>query len=210
MSNTVITIGRQFGSGGREIGKKLSEKLEIPFYDKELLTIAAKESGISEELFETNDEKPTSSLLYSLSTNPYGVGGYSAMTDMPLNNKLFLAQFEAVQKLAQQGSCIIVGRCADYALRNHPQAINVFIHADLAARVKRLMRTEKLTEPQAKEQALKIDKKRASYYNSYTGKKWGNIDSYHLTVDSGVVGIDGAVKIIEDFAALRASYQGAI
>ena len=124
MTKSIITIGRQYGSGGREIGKKLADQLGIPFYDNELLDIAAKKSGICEELFQTNDEKPTSSLLYSLVMGSYG--GNS----LPFNHKIFLAQFDAIRSIADEGPCVIIGRCGDYALEDYPNLINIFIHAD--------------------------------------------------------------------------------
>ena len=114
--NTIITIGRQYGSGGKEIGTKLAQYYNIPFYDKELLKVAAKESGICEEMFENFDEKPTTSFLYSLVMDPYALGYNATSFDMPLNQKVFLASFDAIKKVADEGPCIIVGRCADYAL----------------------------------------------------------------------------------------------
>ena len=205
MKRTIITLGREFGSGGRQIGKKLAEDLGIAYYDKELLKVAAKESGLSEELFESNDEKPTSSLLYTLSVNPYSaVGAVAGMsTEMPIPQKLFLAQFTAIQKIAREHDCVIVGRCADYALRSEPDCINIFIHAPLQYRIGRVKEYEGISTEEARERAVKTDKKRASYYNSYSDKKWGEIGSYHLTLDSSVVGPEGAVELIKMFIGLR-------
>lgn len=126
--NTIITIGRQFGSGGKEIAEKLGESLQIPVYDKEMLAVAAKDSGICQELFESHDEKPTNSFLYSLVMDTYSMG-YSpnAYMDMPINHKVFLAQFDAIKKLANEGPCILVGRCADYALDSYDNCLSVFI-----------------------------------------------------------------------------------
>ena len=130
MANKIYTIGREFGSGGREVGEKLAAKLGIKLYDKELLQQAAKDSGFCEEIFENHDEKPTNSFLYSLVMDTYSVSGYSAapFLDMPLNHKVFLAQFETIKKIAEKESCVIVGRCADYALSDNPDCINIFIH----------------------------------------------------------------------------------
>ena len=127
--NTIITIGRQYGSGGKEIGTKLAQYYNIPFYDKELLKVAAKESGICEEMFENFDEKPTTSFLYSLVMDPYALGYNAASFDMPLNQKVFLASFDAIKKVADEGPCIIVGRCADYALKDYDNKLNVFIRS---------------------------------------------------------------------------------
>ena len=136
--NTIITIGRQYGSGGKEIGKKLAEYYNIPFYDKELLKVAAKESGICEEMFENFDEKPTTSFLYSLVMDPYALGYNAASFDMPLNQKVFLASFDAIKKVADEGPCIIVGRCADYALKDYDNKLNVFIHAPMTFKKSRI------------------------------------------------------------------------
>ena len=151
MANKIYTIGREFGSGGREVGEKLAAKLGIKLYDKELLQQAAKDSGFCEEIFENHDEKPTNSFLYSLVMDTYSVSGYSAapFLDMPLNHKVFLAQFETIKKIAEKESCVIVGRCADYALSDNPNCINVFIHADLDVRIKNVSRNLNITENKA-------------------------------------------------------------
>lgn len=202
--NTIITIGRQFGSGGHEIGKKLAEHYGIDFYDKEMLNVAAKESGICQELFETHDEKPTSSFLYSLVMDTYSLGypagGYM---DMPLNHKVFLAQFDAIKKIAQNGPCVLVGRCADYALEEFDNCLNVFIQADLDARVRRVARLHDVTDAKAKDMILKADKKRSSYYNYYSNKKWGDAESYDLCISSSDIGIDGAIEIIKAYVAQK-------
>ena len=202
--NTIITIGRQYGSGGREIGQKLAADLGIKLYDKEMLDRAAKESGICQELFETHDEKPTNSFLYSLVMDTYSLG-YSSGTynDMPLNHKVFLAQFDAIKKIADEGPCILVGRCADYALESYDNVMSVFIHADLDARVRRITRLYDLTDAKAKDTILKTDKKRASYYNYYTNKKWGDVDSYDFSLSSSELGIDGTVAALKALIELR-------
>lgn len=203
-NETIITIGRQFGSGGREIGEKLAASLGVKCYDKELLDRAAKDSGICQELFENHDEKPTSSFLYSLVMDTYSMG-YSSATfnDMPINHKVFLAQFNAIKKIADEGPCVMVGRCADYALADYKNCLSVFIHANLDSRIRRIAQKYNMTDNKAKDLILKTDKKRASYYNYYSSKKWGDAASYHLCVDSSVCGIDGAVEIIEHFVELK-------
>ena len=193
---SIITISREYGSGGRFIAQKLAQKLGVPYFDNNLITLAAKESGFCEEIFETHDEKPTSSFLYSLV-----MGGYGS-DSMPLNHKLFLAQFETIKKVAKQGPCVIIGRCADYALEEMPNVVNVFIHADIKERAKRAVE-EYGEDPKHVESIInKTDKKRASYYNYYSDKKWGAMDTYHLSIDSGKIGIDNAVKLIIDFAEM--------
>ena len=143
---TVITIGREFGSGGHEIGMKLAEKLGIKCYDKELLQVAAKESGLCEELFASQDEKPTNSFLYSLVMDTYSLGYSNSYVDMPINHKVFLAQFDAIKKLAAKESCVIVGRCADYALEDDPFAVSVWIKASLDERIKRIKKLYELND----------------------------------------------------------------
>lgn len=159
-TNTIITIGRQFGSAGREIGYQIADYFGIKLYDKEMLSRAAKESGICEEIFETHDEKPTNSFLYSLVMDTYSMG-YSggSYSDMPINHKVFLAQFDAIKKIADEGPCILVGRCADYALESYDNVVNVFIHADLDARIRRIARIYNLTDAKAKDMIIKTDKK---------------------------------------------------
>ncbi len=198
--NTIITIGRQFGSGGREIGAKLSEVLEVPFYDRDLLTRVAKESGFCEEMIQCHDERPTNSFLYNLVMDTYSFGYNSAaMVDMPISQKVFLAQFDTIRKIATEGACIIVGRCADYALSEYDNCLNIFIHGNEKCRIERIMRKYDLPEQKAKDMIIKKDKQRQSYYNYYSSKKWGRADSYDLTVNSSVLGIDGSVKLIRQF-----------
>jgi cytidylate kinase len=204
MANKIYTIGREFGSGGREVGEKLAAMLGIKLYDKELLQQAAKDSGFCEEIFENHDEKPTNSFLYSLVMDTYSVSGYSAapFLDMPLNHKVFLAQFETIKKIAEKESCVIVGRCADYALSDNPDCINIFIHADLDVRIKNVSRNLNITENKARDIINKTDKQRASYYNYYTSKKWGDSKSYNLSLDAGKLGTDNCVEMILKFREL--------
>ena len=202
--NTIIAIGRQYGSGGREIGEKLATALGIKCYDKEILERAAEESGMCKELFENHDEKPTNSFLYSLVMDPYS-SGYSstAYSDIPINHKIFLAQFNAIKKVAAEGSCVIVGRCADYALEDNKDCISVFIHADMEHKIRRIAQKFHLSDAKAKELIVKTDKKRTSYYNYYSNKKWGEADSYNLSIDSSICGIDGTVELIKKFVILK-------
>lgn len=200
----IITIGRQFGSGGRYVGRLLAEKLGIPFYDKELLSEAAKQSGICEEIFEEHDEKPTRSLLFSLVTGmQHHVGTGSFYMDMPLNHRIFLAQFDAIRNLAEEGSCVIVGRCADYVLRENPDAVSIFVKADMPSKVDRAVKYYHLERDKAEDRIRKADKQRASYYNYYATATWGDVDNYDLVVDTGVLGVEGAVELISKFIELR-------
>ena len=197
---SIITIGRQYGSGGRDIGMKLAEKLGIKCYDNELLDRAAKDSGICQELFENHDEKPSNSFLYSLVMDTYSMGYASAaLSGMPINHKVFLAQYNAIKEIAKEGPCVMVGRCADYALDDNPNLISVFIYGDLEKRIRRIASKYDMTDTKAKDVIQKTDKQRASYYNYYTSKRWGDISSYDLCINSGILGIDETVNILIDF-----------
>lgn len=205
--NLVITIGRQCGSAGRLIGQKLADKLGVKFYDKELLSLAAKNSGLCEELFETHDEKPTNSFLYSLVMDSYSLGySPSGYNDMPINHKIFLAQFDTIKKIADEESCVIVGRCADYALADYPNAVSVFIAAADDDKIAYLSELYKVKESKAKDIMIKTDKSRASYYNYYSNKKWGDVGSYDLCINRSVLGIDKTVDMIIDFAKAKQEY----
>ena len=201
---SIITIGRQYGSGGHEIGQKLAKELGIKCYDKELLDRAAKESGICQELFEHHDERPTNSFLYSLVMDTYSMNGAaSGYTEMPLNYKVFLAQFNAIKQIAKEGPCVMIGRCADYALADFDNCFSVFFHADLQTRIRRIAKIYDLTDAKAKDRIIKTDKKRSSYYNYYTSKRWGDADSYDLCIDSGKMGIDGSVELVLNAIQLK-------
>lgn len=199
--NKIYTIGREFGSGGRLIGEKLANRLGIQLYDKELLQQAAKDSGLCKEIFENNDERPTNSFLYSLVMDTYSAGHFSSapFLDMPLNHKVFLAQFDSIKKIADQESCVIVGRCADYALADNTECINIFVHADLKDRITRVSKRDNVTENKARDMIQKKDKQRASYYNYYTSKKWGDSRGYDLTLNTSKLSIDDCVDLILAF-----------
>lgn len=204
--NTVITIGRQFGSAGREIGLKLAEYFNITCYDKDLLSRAAKESGFCQEMIENHDEKPTNSFLYNLVMDTYSFGyNASHFVDMPISHKVFLAQFDTIKKIASEGPCIIVGRCADYALADLKNCVHIFIYGDEETKTKRIMERFDVDAAKAKDMCIKKDKQRQSYYNYYSSKKWGRADSYDLCINSSVLGVEGTVKLlaqyIEDFEA---------
>ena len=211
LMNTIITIGRQFGSGGREIGEMVAEKYGIKYYDKELLSRAAKESGFCEEMIQNHDERPTNSFLYNLVMDTYSFGyNASSFVDMPISHKVFLAQFDTIKKIAEEGPCVIVGRCADYALSDFDNVLNIFIHADEDFKIKRIKErfADITTDDKAREMMSKKDKQRQSYYNYYSSKKWGRADSYDLSINSAILGIEGTVKFItqyiEDFELSRA------
>lgn len=195
MDNLIITIGRQYGSGGREIGKALAKSLNIPCYDKELLAVVAQESGFSEAILESYDEKSVNSFYY------FQTGMYSA-TQLPLHHQLFIAQLNTIKEIAEKESCVFIGRCADYVLSEHTNCVNIFVHADKESRIKRAVEQYGIRERDAKKTVSKIDKQREAYYNFYSTKKWGDVLNYHLSLDS-VIGIENTVKLIENYISMR-------
>lgn len=195
--NKIITISRQYGSGGREIGQKIAEHYGIPFYDNELITRAAKESGFAEETFARAEEKATNSLLYSLAmginvygNQDFGFGGLS------LDDRIFLAQSDVIRKVAEEGPCVIVGRCADYVLKERDDVCNLFIQAAMSFRIDRAVKVYGVDEKSAADTVIKNDKRRANYYNYHVGEKWNNLNNYDFVVRSDFQGIDRAVAAI--------------
>ncbi len=199
----VITIGRQLGSGGREIGQRLSARLGIAFYDKELIRIASKESGLKEEFFERVDEQKHFSLF------PGILGLRTSMTDDFFSNyylsneSLFRIQSDVMRRLAGEGPCIFVGRCADYVMKEERNCLNIFISADTDDRIRRIAESHNISEHKAREMIERTDKGRASYYNYFSGKTWGAAGSYHLCINSSLLGIEETVRLIAHVAASR-------
>ena len=191
----IITIGRQFCSGGSEIGRKLSERLGIPYYDKNLYEYAAKNRGFSTKFVKEIEETPTSSFLYSLAMYPYVDFGMDNM--IPSGVAIAADQTNYILEKAGEGPCIFVGRCADSVLSERDDVLNVFIYADVKSRLERAMKRYNLSEKDAMKSIQQTDKHRASYYNMNSDKKWGMKESYHLLLDSGMLGIDGIVDILE-------------
>lgn len=204
--NTIITIGRQFGSSGREIGEKVAEHYGIKYYDKELIAKVASNSGFCQEMIQQQDERPTNSFLYNLVMDTYSFGyNASSFVDMPISQKVFLAQFDTIKKLAEEGPAVFIGRCADSALQDLPNVINLFIYADEDYRIKEIMRRypDITTEQKARDFMTKKDKQRQSYYNYYSSKKWGRADTYDACINTALLGVDGTVNLlcqmIDDF-----------
>lgn len=199
----VITIGRQFGSGGRAIGKAVAETLGIPFYDKEIIKQIAKESGLSHEILDDYDEKPTNSFLYSLSLGAYTYGNpITGVIDMPIGDKIFMIQSDVIKNLASQGPCVIVGRCAESILKDEAPVLSVFIHTDIERRIARVSEYEGISKAEAADIIKKTDKKRASYHNYYSELKWGSAISYDICIDSKI-GIENAAKLIAELALMK-------
>ena len=197
-SNIVITMARQYGSGGKTIGAMLAKELGINCYSREILRMASEESGINERLFGMSDEKMKGAGWFKILSRPYdGELLPPEDKDFVSEENIFNYQAKIIKDLAEKESCVIVGRCADYVLKDNPNVVSVFVHADLEKRIRRVARKNELTDATAKDRIQKTDKRRASYYNYYTSKKWGDAASYNLSLDSGVLGIDGCVQMIK-------------
>ncbi|MBO7218046.1 MAG: cytidylate kinase-like family protein [Clostridia bacterium] len=195
--NLVITIGREFGSMGHEIARRLSEIMGIKLYDKELLSIVAKNHGYSEDILHEIDETATNSFLYALSTGAHT--HHSAMLHgihMPMTDRAFIACSQVIKELAEEESCIILGRCGDSVLKDHENLFRVFIHADMDERANRISEFEKISKNEAVALIKKNDKKRANYLNFYAETKWGNAKTYDLCINSAI-GVEKAAEIIK-------------
>ena len=194
----IVTIGREYGSGGRRIGKLLADKMQVPFYDKEILTQAARDSGICEELFESHDEKTSRSQLLSVFSGMNA--GMEIGEGISLNQRIFLAQFETIHRFAEEGSCVIVGRCGDYVLKNRGDVLSIFIYASPEARIERIMRIENLASDKARERMRKMDKQRKLYYEFFADGNWGKRENYHLMLRADGLEEEAAAETLCYFA----------
>ncbi len=202
MKNIIINVGRQLGSGGHDIGRMLALDFQAKYYDRELLNLAAKESGFSEKFFEQNDEKKGFLKgLFNMQTSHVS-GGSMYKTNFS-QESLFQFQSDAIQKAAKEGSCVFVGRCADYILRDFPNTVNIFITASMQYRIKQIMNKQHLDHEEARKFIESKESKRAAYYNYYTGKKWGAAESYDLCIDSSILGFLETEKVIAEFIRKR-------
>ena len=190
MSIPVITISREYGSGGRAIGERLAKELGVPFYNKELILMAAKESGLSEEYIRKTEQLKSTSFLYGL---------YMGAQQLPMNDQIFLVQSKIIRQVAEEGPCVIVGRCADYVLRDRADLLSVFVHAPMAFRAQRVQNTYEKEANNIEDFIRKKDKKRAAFYNYFSQNKWGDSRHYHLAISS-VYGVDFAVNILKHAA----------
>lgn len=189
--NTVILISREYGSGGRKIGEKVAERLGIPFYDKELIRKAALESGYDEKLFESTQKQGKGTFSYFLSVYAAGM----SPQDISLNDQLFLVTAKTIHEVANE-SCVIIGRCADYILKDHPHTLSIFVHADLDDRIQRAREDYGDDAPDLRQKVIRTDKNRATYYNFYANQKWGQMDHYDLSLNTSHIDIDTCVDII--------------
>lgn len=197
MHSTIITIGREYASGGRLIAQRLAKALSIPFYDKELITRAAAKTGLSEQFIREAEQKKTSSFLYNL---------YFSAQSLPLSDQVFIAQSGVIQEVAASGACVIVGRCADYVLKDRPNCLHVFVHAPLEDRMRRAQEVYGVTAPDLESHVLKHDKSRAAYYNHFTTGQWGKCQNYDLVINSHL-GLEVAVELIQRLVLLREGAQ---
>ena len=190
MAHTVITVGREYGSGGRLIAQKAAEALGIPFFDRSIINMAAEETGLSADFIRRTEQQKTSSFLYNL---------YMSTQSLPVNDQVFIAQSEVIRRVAAEGPCIIVGRCADYVLRNQSgvDALNLFIHAPMEERIRRVREEYKVQAPDLRLYILKQDKNRAAYYEHFTDGQCGKAQNYHLAVSSGL-GLETIVRLLTD------------
>ena len=196
-NSKVICFGRQLGSGGREIAEKLAKKLDLPLYDKEILALAAKNTGLGRELFENADEKASPNIFVGFARSYPTINESLIMQESPLsNNALFKFQCEVITQIASKGSAVFVGRCADFILRDHPGLFSVFICGNNKDRIERLCRLRGISMEEAIKIIKKIDKQRSTYYKYYTDKTWGEASSYNVCINSSVLGIDGTVDAI--------------
>lgn len=202
MKKRIVTISRTYGSGGRIIGQRLAEDMGVPFYDKALIDRIAQESGFSKDMIEKAEMKAKNSFLYTLATS-LGGNGEAGVDGLSLNDKFFLAQVNVIREIAEEGPCVIVGRCADYVLKDMHDSTKIFICAEMHNRIERAVKEYGLDPATAEAEIKKIDKARINYYNHHTGRKWGDVLNYHLTLDSGYIGVDDTVTLIEEFLERR-------
>ena len=198
MKHMIINVGRQVGAGGQEIGRMLAEDFDAKFYDRELLNLAAKESGFSEKFFKQNDEKK-GFLRGLLNVQTPHLSGGNLYGSNFSQERLFQFQSDAIRKAAQEGSCVFLGRCADYVLRDFENVVNVFVTASMDFRVELVSKVKKLDAEHARKLIEHVESRRAQYYNYYTGKKWGAAESYDLCIDASILGLEETEKLIAEF-----------
>ena len=209
INRTIITIGRQFGSGGRLIGQKLAALLDIPFYDKQLIALAAEKTGVNSAMLQKADEQATNYLFYSSILDSYGLGGLSASAayQMPVNDQLFIAQSDIIRELADNGPCVIIGRCANYILKDNPNCLNLFFKAPIGDRVNRALEEYQMEASHIEDTITKIDKRRATYYNYYADNRWGKTDTYDFILNSSVLGMEATSELIAQMVNLKEKPQ---
>lgn len=200
----VVTLGRQYGSGAREIGQMLAKRLEINFYDKEILKLVSDTSGIEESYFHLADERPGQKLLYKVAKSQAPRLEKPTISGRLLaDDNLFLFQSEVIRGLAEAESCVIVGRCADYLLKDMENIVSIYVHAPEDTRIARIMERYEMTWQEAEKAVNRVDKERSDYYSYYTGRSWGDLNHYDLTFDSSRMNPEGAVELIVQYLKVR-------
>ncbi len=199
MRKIVVTISREFGSGGRKIGELLAQSLGISFYDKALIDMAAEKSGLSKEFIESREQQMNSSLLYMLTMNNYYSNAMLSKDILSPQDSLFITQGKLIKSIAEKESCVIVGRCADYILRKRDDCLNLFIYADMENKVKRAVEEYGIAPDNAENELRKNDKARATHYHHYTGRSWGDVHNYHMCLSSSMLGVEGTAAMLKAY-----------
>ena len=199
----IITIGREYGSGGREIGKLLAEKLGVSFYDKEIISLAAERSGLSPEFIKSNEQRTSGGLVHAVGMSTHYQAGFFAPHHLPLSETIFISQAQVIRDIAAKERAVIVGRCADYILAGRKNTVNIFIHAPKEDRVRRIMALHGLSEADALKEIARSDKERGNHYFRYTDLKWGKAQNYDVCINSALMGIDKTVEMLADLAQIE-------
>jgi cytidylate kinase len=202
MSNKVITISREFGTGARTIAQKLAIELGYAYYDRAIIQMAAEKSGLSPNFIEKNEEKANNSFLFNIATSAYISSGINLQYTVPVNDRAYIAQSEVIRELVEKENCVIVGRCANYVLADHENIMRVFVRADKKDRIRRCVEEYGFDAKTVEAELTKIDKGRASYYKFYTGDTWKNMDNYDICINTSRIEIDDAVRMLLDYARI--------
>ena len=199
----IITIGREYGSGGHEIGEKLAKLLKIGFYDKELIRLAAEKSGLSDEFVENHEQRSRTGFIQNLGFSPVYNGGFLSSSYLPLSESLFISQAQVIREIAEKSPAVIVGRCADYVLSERENTINVFIFAPKEDRVRRIMERHNVDEATALKEIAASDKERGNHYFRYSDQKWGKAQNYDVCINSSLMGIEKTAEMLADLANIE-------
>ena len=207
MSGLAISISREFGSGGRAVGEKLAKALEIAFFDKSLIHLAVRKSGLDPMTIEKAEEEAANKFLFNLAIGGYVSTGVFSQMSVPLSDQVFFAQSRVIEEIAAQDDCVILGRCANYVLRNHPGCIRVFIYGEAKDKLRRIVQEYGVSEEEAEAKMIRTDKGRANYHEHYTEQIWGSVKIYDIAINTSFTGIDGAVEVIRTLVTRRGLRQ---
>ncbi len=207
MAHKVITISREFGTGARTIGQKLAAELGFAYYDRAIIQMAAEKSGLSPDFIEKNEEKANNNFLFNIATSAYIASGINLQYTVPVNDRAFIAQSDVIREVSEKSDCVIVGRCANYVLNDHPNIMRVFVRAEKEDRIARCINEYGYDPKTAEAELSKIDKGRANYYKYYTGSSWKSMDNYDFCINTSKTDIDLAVKALADFAKITFEHK---